>query len=289
MHCYSNSSMETTSLAAEAAQFELPVRPKLLWQASRGVMSSTASTATATDSFGSCFSGSQSPTSSRSPSVEVTAESRRLPLQETSAASSLPRSYLPSWCVKNTFVDTISVDSDRPSCQRRSSSAPVTSARHSRTGCSYTSLEEVRQRECEGQVLGAEAKSTLSAGSLLCSAPRQTLQLQNVILTAPQVMAPPAGQAFCLVSAESFAISMGTAAVAREGRLVLTNSLAQFPSIGSVGHYSRQCTPCAFIHTKGCSNGKTCRFCHLCDKGEKKRRQKQKFGKAASQTECQSK
>lgn len=48
------------------------------------------------------------------------------------------------------------------------------------------------------------------------------------------------------------------------------------PTIGSVGHKSGTCKPCAFLHTKGCENGASCPFCHLCKPGEKKRRLKEK-------------
>jgi len=57
------------------------------------------------------------------------------------------------------------------------------------------------------------------------------------------------------------------------------NSDAQqgiLPSIGSAGHRLGRCKPCAFAGTKGCNSGTECRFCHLCDVGEKKRRQKEK-------------
>jgi len=50
----------------------------------------------------------------------------------------------------------------------------------------------------------------------------------------------------------------------------------EMPSIGSKGHYVGDCRPCAFLHAKGCHNGAMCLFCHLCDRGEKKRRQKAK-------------
>lgn len=50
----------------------------------------------------------------------------------------------------------------------------------------------------------------------------------------------------------------------------------ELPSIGSEGHASGECRPCAFLYAKGCQNGAMCLFCHLCDKGEKKRRQKAK-------------
>jgi len=49
------------------------------------------------------------------------------------------------------------------------------------------------------------------------------------------------------------------------------------PSLGSASHELGRCKPCAFFHTKGCSNALTCQFCHLCDADEKKRRRKEKF------------
>lgn len=51
---------------------------------------------------------------------------------------------------------------------------------------------------------------------------------------------------------------------------------AELPSIGSQDHHSGECKPCAFLYSKGCENGAVCKFCHLCDAGEKKRRQKVK-------------
>lgn len=50
----------------------------------------------------------------------------------------------------------------------------------------------------------------------------------------------------------------------------------ELPTAGSAGHRFGGCKPCAFAHTKGCENGVNCQFCHLCEPGEKKRRQKQK-------------
>jgi len=49
---------------------------------------------------------------------------------------------------------------------------------------------------------------------------------------------------------------------------------AELPSLGSRDHSSGACKPCAFLHAKGCDSGALCQFCHLCDAGEKKRRQK---------------
>lgn len=63
------------------------------------------------------------------------------------------------------------------------------------------------------------------------------------------------------------------------GRAVpMPNSKAknELPSVGSAGHAFGTCKPCGFFYAKGCLNGAACSFCHLCDRGEKKRRQKQK-------------
>jgi hypothetical protein len=47
------------------------------------------------------------------------------------------------------------------------------------------------------------------------------------------------------------------------------------PTQGSRGHSMRMCKPCAFV-VKGCQSGMDCKFCHLCEAGEKKRRKKEK-------------
>lgn len=43
---------------------------------------------------------------------------------------------------------------------------------------------------------------------------------------------------------------------------------------GSEGHAQGRCKPCSFYHTKGCTSGATCAFCHLCPPGEKQRRRR---------------
>merc|ERR1719254_120442 len=50
----------------------------------------------------------------------------------------------------------------------------------------------------------------------------------------------------------------------------------ELPSLGSVGHDQGECKPCAFFTSKGCKSGSQCPFCHKCEPGEKKRRQKEK-------------
>merc|ERR1719277_261974 len=50
----------------------------------------------------------------------------------------------------------------------------------------------------------------------------------------------------------------------------------ELPTVGSVGHHTGVCKPCAFFHTRGCDNGSQCSFCHLCGPHEKRHRQKAK-------------
>lgn len=48
------------------------------------------------------------------------------------------------------------------------------------------------------------------------------------------------------------------------------------PTIGSMKHAYGTCKPCAFVFKNGCSNGLECKFCHLCEPGERQRRKKAK-------------
>jgi len=50
----------------------------------------------------------------------------------------------------------------------------------------------------------------------------------------------------------------------------------EVPNVGSARHHLRLCKPCAFVNLKGCRDGSDCRFCHLCETGEKKRRKKER-------------
>ena len=62
----------------------------------------------------------------------------------------------------------------------------------------------------------------------------------------------------------------------RDTTLAQKPQTKELPSVGSAGHAFGTCKPCGFFYAKGCLNGPACSFCHLCDRGEKKRRQKQK-------------
>lgn len=48
------------------------------------------------------------------------------------------------------------------------------------------------------------------------------------------------------------------------------------PSVGSVGHKLGLCKPCDFIHRNSCRIGAACKFCHLCEPLESRRRKKEK-------------
>mmetsp|Transcript_119842 Transcript_119842/g.310943 ORF Transcript_119842/g.310943 Transcript_119842/m.310943 type:complete len:370 (-) Transcript_119842:35-1144(-) len=50
---------------------------------------------------------------------------------------------------------------------------------------------------------------------------------------------------------------------------------SELPSIGSAEHHKGTCKPCAFIFKDGCQAGIECRFCHLCEQGEKRRRKRE--------------
>merc|ERR1719160_1791575 len=62
-----------------------------------------------------------------------------------------------------------------------------------------------------------------------------------------------------------------------DAALVTTESLADLPSLGSLGHFAGLCSRCCF-HAKGrCQNGHDCRFCHF--EHEKRQRKKKVTGK----------
>lgn len=51
-------------------------------------------------------------------------------------------------------------------------------------------------------------------------------------------------------------------------------------SIGSEGHFGRNCKPCGWNRREGgCFKGATCEFCHLCDNGALKRKKKARLAR----------
>jgi len=49
----------------------------------------------------------------------------------------------------------------------------------------------------------------------------------------------------------------------------------EIPTVGSSEHAVGKCKPCAFFHKGICETGFQCKFCHLCEPDEKKKRRKE--------------
>jgi hypothetical protein len=98
--------------------------------------------------------------------------------------------------------------------------------------------------------------------------------------TAPDVFAQLQGDAAASSRKNSVASILRIADVIGEPSSIMRNSSPEtrpkIPSMGSAGHVQGNCKPCAFFHKDGCENGAMCPFCHICEQGEKKRRQKLK-------------
>jgi len=92
----------------------------------------------------------------------------------------------------------------------------------------------------------------------------------------PAMPLPPAPAGLPLIPMRGPATALCAAPPALALQLSALPGSLELPSVGSAGHGSGRCKPCAFAHSKGCENGAACRFCHLCEPGEKKRRQKEK-------------
>lgn len=91
-----------------------------------------------------------------------------------------------------------------------------------------------------------DVASTASGGSSLPSSPGNTSDLAS-LPSSPAKVSP-------------------------EAAVVSIESVADLPSLGSVGHFAGVCSRCCF-HAKGrCQNGKDCRFCHF--DHEKRQRKK---------------
>jgi hypothetical protein len=67
-----------------------------------------------------------------------------------------------------------------------------------------------------------------------------------------------------------------TTAPASRHVVSLAQALANEPCIGSALHYEAGCKPCVFFHTKGCTRGTECQFCHLCEKDTIKKQRKER-------------
>merc|ERR1712087_1065800 len=71
-------------------------------------------------------------------------------------------------------------------------------------------------------------------------------------------------------------MSTGSRNVEVTESLTAVEVAVSLPNVGSAGHTSGKCQPCAFFHSGRCVNNERCKFCHLCDDSERKRRRKEK-------------
>lgn len=135
-----------------------------------------------------------------------------------------------------------------------------------------------------------QASENSCVGTLVASGFRVPLAT-SVAGTASSVASPTTGslrprhpEAGLRISPWSSTLHLPAESNAQVMRLDLSEALpdeaelgsAEKPTVGSAAHRFGTCKPCAFLYTKGCNNGVGCTFCHLCDAGEKKRRQREK-------------
>lgn len=154
--------------------------------------------------------------------------------------------------VRNTFIDTYATRSDSLEefyKERMIHSEPVKDREE--MGSEVGTVQESQPLR-EAVTAGAQAFMAAAAG--LWAQPEPTTSAQNVDASrqAPRV----------LMLAEAL-----------QGPVLGSPEL---PTMGSAGHHTNTCKPCAFFYTKGCENGTQCVFCHLCPPDEKRRRQKEK-------------
>merc|ERR1712224_868361 len=63
-------------------------------------------------------------------------------------------------------------------------------------------------------------------------------------------------------------------------------TLADLPSIGSIGHFAGQCSRCCFFPKGRCQNGYDCRFCHF-DHDKRQRKKTRPLFSLPSQSYCE--
>lgn len=176
--------------------------------------------------------------------------------------------------VRNTFIDTpvprpISLDEFLE--DRRIHSCPVASPPG--FGSEVAGLPTAcGQRPAGNSLMDSAIAAAASASAAVAAATRcwMAASMQGQVHCQTMPASPP-----------STNLSVGPQAppVLRLAEMLEEPELGspELPTVGSAGHFTGSCKPCAFYHhAKGCSNGTDCPFCHLCPAGEKKRRQKEK-------------
>ena len=145
---------------------------------------------------------------------------------------------------------------------------PLSMGRSQGTGRALGVIGDQRGRGQSTHMLPTAYSSTGGDMNPLNPARSHTVGAIGPVAFVPSVPAGPAPAGPILGTGQT-ASSLGPHAPKPHGT-------KELPSVGSAGHAFGTCKPCGFFYAKGCLNGAACSFCHLCDRGEKKRRQKQK-------------
>eukprot|EP00418_Pyrodinium_bahamense_P031145 CAMPEP_0179132908 /NCGR_PEP_ID=MMETSP0796-20121207/63185_1 /TAXON_ID=73915 /ORGANISM="Pyrodinium bahamense, Strain pbaha01" /LENGTH=178 /DNA_ID=CAMNT_0020831859 /DNA_START=72 /DNA_END=609 /DNA_ORIENTATION=+ len=126
-----------------------------------------------------------------------------------------------------------------------------------------TFIEIGPQHMCLQDALGARHRSRSCPGS-----PSNGLTASGASLSPAEPEAPAVAVG---VAVGQHSISIGEVERQADTHEVKDTGSLVIPSVGSAGHYTGRCKPCAFVHTeKSCLMATDCKFCHLCAPGEKK-------------------
>eukprot|EP00428_Durinskia_dybowskii_P052371 CAMPEP_0170319752 /NCGR_PEP_ID=MMETSP0116_2-20130129/60594_1 /TAXON_ID=400756 /ORGANISM="Durinskia baltica, Strain CSIRO CS-38" /LENGTH=460 /DNA_ID=CAMNT_0010572491 /DNA_START=51 /DNA_END=1433 /DNA_ORIENTATION=+ len=114
-----------------------------------------------------------------------------------------------------------------------------------------------------GIMLHPQAGSTSAAAA--------AAEASAVAAAAAAVIGAPSSAAAAVVAAAAAAIALPGGAAA--------DGTAAGSSAGNEAHLRGECKPCSYFWYKadGCRNGYDCAFCHLCEKGENKKRKKERI------------
>mmetsp|Transcript_51778 Transcript_51778/g.133525 ORF Transcript_51778/g.133525 Transcript_51778/m.133525 type:complete len:293 (+) Transcript_51778:92-970(+) len=201
-----------------------------------------------------------------------------------------------SFFVKNTFInfpcDFMAMSESSPA-SRRSRSAPCWGERRRRNRLESEDEEEEEEEAPQLELPVEDASpsrpATMGLELLWTQRPTESPMMPpgnwmarndehqvaaEVWPVCNMVMAPGQGPMMLMQHCYMPSVTSPTSEVAVAG---LAETDLCLISIGSGNHHMGRCKPCAFIHTKGCASGVNCTFCHLCDPGEKKRRQQEKW------------
>ncbi|CAK0815728.1 unnamed protein product [Prorocentrum cordatum] len=197
----------------------------------------------------------------------------------------------PEFSVRNTFIDTVagrlSSMVDEALAERRARSCP--SSGLGLPGA-WVALSEVAARlEAHG---GDDEEDDFVPTPAVCSQ-RAAEEDEDGVLPAPAAFmsraedeawgSPVALARWAPLSfmppppvAPPPAALMAEAAAAPSAPAHAPLGSPECPTVGSALHCQGACRPCAHAFTKGCANGVGCQFCHLCEPGELKRRQRER-------------